>query len=167
MSWVREASSEVQIRLETIKLELEREKTKQLQLNHADSRSRTPSGLHTPKTPRHGRSVRGQAMQRSPGHYFDELKKHFSVHNSLDRFGITLTKYACNIYDGKESVYACDCETESMRNLYIMMSVSEYSVERFLEKLGNAEFGADFLNGKGTPDKCLERSNVYAPVLGK
>ncbi len=121
--------------LDVLALEKERTRQKELDTRQKEleldiknlelvkSRSRTPSGLHTPKSA----SVSSQSSHvRSAGHYFDELKKHISSKNNMDQYGIILTKYACNIYFGAKSVYKNDGSPESVRNLDIMLSVSGY-----------------------------------------
>ena len=60
-------------------------------------------------------------------------------------------------------MYECEANVPNIRNLYIMMFASDYSVETFLRKLKDGEFGEEFIVQQHTPEKF--RSDVYA--IGK
>jgi len=132
----------------------------------SQSSSRSLSGVHTP----FGKpSVAGNNTQRSAGYYFDQLNNHFKANNDMNRFAITITKFVCQIYDGKDVVHRelVDAnDSTSIRNLYLMFYASDYNVLNFLSKRDNGEFGN--FNGKddkgnriGTPPQYDERSNVF------
>lgn len=77
------------------------------------------------------------------GYYFNELKKHFRANNDQLRFGITLTKYVCQIYDGNRAVHEVPVDandSSSIRNLYLMFHACNYSVLVFIAKKESGEF---------------------------
>lgn len=91
----------------------------------------------------------------------------------MDRYGITLTKYICRVYDGKEVVHEVKFEKNDsipVRNLYLMFHASQYIVPTFLAKVESGEF-ASFTgtNAAGarldTPPEFDRRSHVW--VVGK
>jgi hypothetical protein len=100
----------------------------------------TPSGLSTLSglTTSVGKTVSGNNSTRSVAYYYKELKKYIlspEANNNIDRFGITITKYICQIYDGKDSVYQVAVDpkdSKSIRNLYLMFNASNYSILNFL-----------------------------------
>jgi hypothetical protein len=117
------------------------------------------SGLHTPKK---------SSSTRSVGYYFDELYKHFKANNDQQRYYISISKYKCNIYDGRTSVHEEEVDKDdstTIRNLYLMFHASEYKVEVFLQKKEAGEFEAFNGTGLTTPPQFNPRSNVY--VLDK
>ena len=61
----------------------------------------------------------------------------------MNRFGITLTKYVCQIYDGKKMIHQVPVDGDdstSIRNLYLMLYASDYNVLTFLSKYESKEF---------------------------
>ena len=153
---------DVTLEVEREKTKQEAEKTKQLKRTGKSSSgtpSRGISGIGTPK------QSSASSGQKSVGYYFDDLKKHFDGINDRNRYSLTITKFKCDIYDGKESVYNVTVDqfdSTSIRNLSLMMYASDYKVGVFLEKFQSKCFGDEFDLGAVTPPLFLPRSNVYA-----
>jgi len=130
---------------------------------------RSLSGLHTPV----GRAAVGNNSASSVRYYFDELNNHFRANNDMNRFGITLSKYVCEIYDGKNRIHEVPVDhddSSSIRNLYLMFFASDYNVLTFIAKKESGEFESfDGTDDKGaridTPPKFNQRSDVF--VFGK
>jgi hypothetical protein len=144
-------------------LEQEKIKLKREQLRATSSLSPKSGGSSGRSTP-HSQSTKGERD------YFPAVRLHFKAHNNTDRYEITRTKLACNIFDGKNISYTTGTDVVSMRNLYLMLNSCNYNVTAFLEKCQQGEFDQfDHFDGseQKTPDPFNERSNVYAYAMDK